>query len=251
MRNYELIKQNLLTFLNKSLEQTGAKNLLVGVSGGLDSAVVVTLCKLANPNTYALLMPTINSDIKNLNDGINLCKNLNINFKIINIDKILSSYENSISEKLNKLRYGNLSARVRMSLLYDYSASIDAIVVGTSNKSELMLGYGTIFGDLACAINPIGELYKSEIFEFAKTLGIDANIINKAPTADLWQGQSDEADLGYSYEKLDSVLKFIEENGENIQILYENFNDKKLVDTVTSRLRKNKFKRHMPIIAAL
>lgn len=252
MMDFEKIKLNLVTFLQDAKKMTGAKNLLLGVSGGLDSAVVATLCTLAAPqNTHALLMPTNSSNKQNLQDGLELCKTLNINHKIINIDEILTAYQSQIGENLGNLRKGNLCARIRMSLLYDYSANINAIVVGTSNKSELMLGYGTIFGDLACAINPIGELYKSEIFEFARFLGISENIIDKAPSADLWEGQSDESDLGYSYGVLDGVLRQIDENKQNLSLLDEKVSDKDLLKSVLSRYHKNRFKAHMPIIARL
>ncbi|MGG7073082.1 NAD+ synthase [Campylobacter sp. 9BO] len=250
--DFKSIKSNLVTFLQNAQKMTGAENLLLGVSGGLDSAVVATLCKLAAPqNTHALLMPTNSSNKQNLQDGLELCKTLDINHKIINIDEILTAYQSQIGENLGNLRKGNLCARIRMSLLYDYSANIDAIVVGTSNKSELMLGYGTIFGDLACAINPIGELYKSEIFEFARFLGISENIINKAPSADLWEDQNDEGDLGYNYGVLDGVLRQIDENKQNLSLLDEKVGDKDLLKSVLSRYHKNRFKAHMPIIAKL
>lgn len=252
MMDFKSIKSNLVTFLQNAQKMTGAENLLLGVSGGLDSAVVATLCKLAAPqNTHALLMPTNSSNKQNLQDGLELCKTLDINHKIINIDEILTAYQSQIGENLGNLRKGNLCARIRMSLLYDYSANIDAIVVGTSNKSELMLGYGTIFGDLACAINPIGELYKSEIFEFARFLGISENIINKAPSADLWEDQNDEGDLGYNYGVLDGVLRQIDENKQNLSLLDEKVGDKDLLKSVLSRYHKNRFKAHMPIIAKL
>jgi len=146
------------------------------------------------------------------------------------------------------LRMGNLSARARMCLLYDYSAKVNALVVGTSNKSERLLGYGTIYGDMACALNPIGELFKTEIYELARELGIDEKIIAKAPSADLWEGQSDEADIGYSYERLDEVLRLVQSKGE-AELACEF--DPKLVATVFSRMRANKFKLSQPPVASL
>ncbi len=168
-----------------------------------------------------------------------LCDTLNIKYKIIYIDAILQNFE-PLCENLNKLRKGNLIARIRMSLLYDYSALKNALVVGTSNKSELMLGYGTIYGDLACAFNPLATLYKSEIFEFAKFLNLHENFIKKAPSADLWPNQSDENDLGYTYKELDSILKAIE-NNENL----DHF-DEKLKRDILKRIQNNAFKRKLP-----
>lgn len=249
--NYSNIKNKLINFLQDYLSKSGANGFLLGVSGGLDSAVVATLCKHAAPNsTYALLMPTSTSSRANLDDAYALCKTLEINHKVINLDNILNAYKTTLDIK-NHHRLGNIMARIRMSLLYDASFNINALVVGTSNKSELMLGYGTIYGDLAYALNPIGELYKSEIFEFAKFLQIDEKIINKAPSADLFEGQSDEADLGYSYAVLDKVLEFIEVNGDNYENLIKNFNDELLINTVLKRVNSSEFKRRMPIIAKI
>ena len=124
------------------------------------------------------------------------------------------------------------------------------MVIGTSNKSELLLGYGTIFGDLASAFNPIGDLYKSEIFEFAKFLGINEEIISKPPSADLWEGQSDEDDLGYSYAQIDEVLaKFVDERWTKKELL--EIYDNNLVEMLLKRVYQNQFKRKMPLIAKL
>ena len=138
-----------------------------------------------------------------------------------------------------------------MSVLYDISARENSLVVGTSNKSELLLGYGTIFGDLACAINPIGNIYKSDLFEFAKYLGVNENIVKKAPSADFYEGQSDEADLGYSYAKIDSLLKkMIDENRSNDELLAFGF-EALFIENIKKRVQVNEFKRRLPIIAKI
>ena len=242
MKEYQKIEETLVFSLK---EKTKDKQLLLGVSVGIDSAVVATLCARAKPNeTHALIMPTASSSKQNMDDALNLCKKLNINYKVLAIDNILNAFCKTIDVNLSNLRKGNLAARVRMSLLYDYSSSINALVIGTSNKSELMLGYGTIFGDLACAINPIGELYKSEIFEFAKHLGVDKNFIYKAPSADLWDGQSDEGDIGYSYAVIDEILQNLEKNKEQV---IKKFGSKAVLD-IENRVVLNRFKRQMPLI---
>ena len=151
----------------------------------------------------------------------------------------------------NSLRIGNFSARLRMSVLYDISARENSLVVGTSNKSELLLGYGTIFGDLACAINPIGDIYKSDLFELAKYLGVNDSILKKAPSADFYEGQSDEADLGYSYSKIDSLLKkMIDENRSKDELLALGFEDE-FIETIKKRVKINEFKRRLPIVAKI
>ncbi|AJC90896.1 MULTISPECIES: NAD+ synthase [Campylobacter] len=235
--NYTKIEELLIHFIKK---QAGDKNLILGLSGGIDSALVAHLCKKAvGEKLFALLMPTKHSKKENLNDALMLCEDLRIHHKIIYIDEVLGAYE-KICQDLNPLRFGNLAARVRMSLLYDYSALHQALVVGTSNKSELMLGYGTIYGDLACAFNPLATLYKSEVFELAKLMGVHKNFIQKAPSADLWPNQSDESELGYKYEVLDEVLKALENNQS-----LEKF-DEKLKNLVLKRVQDNAFKRKLP-----
>ncbi|MDO5045798.1 NAD+ synthase [Campylobacter sp.] len=250
MKNYNHVSSVLQKFLSDYLEKSGAENFVVGVSGGLDSAVVATLCSLVKPkNTHALIMPSKFSNRANLDDALRLCDKLDIKRKIIEIEPILDSFKRAIGEEMSNLRNGNLAARARMILLYDYCASVNGLVVGTSNKSELMLGYSTIYGDLAYALNPIGGLFKSEIFEFAKFLGIDESIVSKAPSADFYEGQSDEADMGYGYDKIDRVLMQIEKK-ESKEKLLDKF-DNCLVDMIFSRMSKNKFKLSMPPIAII
>ncbi|CUU69529.1 NAD+ synthase [Campylobacter hyointestinalis subsp. hyointestinalis] len=245
MIDFKSLENKLLNFLTNYLETSYAKGFTIGVSGGLDSAIVATLCSKIAP-TYAILLPTKNSNKANINDALNLCKTLGIKYEIIDIEPIIQSFLSAIKDA-DKLRIGNLAARVRMSILYDHSAKFRTLVVGTSNKSERMLGYGTIYGDTACALNPIGEIYKSDLFLFAKYLGIDKNIIDKAPSADLWEGQKDEDEIGYTYEQLDIILKEIE-RGKTKKELEESF-DKNLVNTVYDRMEKNKFKLNLPLIA--
>lgn len=241
--NYENLEQELLKFLQQNLKKTGAENFVIGISGGLDSAVVSALCAKIKPqNTLGLILPSKNSNERNLNDAIKHCENFKIKYEILNIQPFLDEFLKA-EPNANRLRIGNFTARIRMNLLYDYSAKNRGVVVGTSNLSERMLGYGTIFGDLACAFNPIGEIFKSDLFEFAKFLKIDKNIINKAPSADLWQGQSDEKELGYSYEKLDKILKILRENGD-----LQNA-EPEILNFIKNRIKQNKFKLKMPQIA--
>jgi NAD+ synthase len=149
----------------------------------------------------------------------------------------------------DKLRIGNYSARVRMSVLYDISSRDSSIVVGTSNKSELLLGYGTIFGDIACAINPIGEIYKSDEFEFARYLGVIDEIINKKPSADLWENQTDEDELGYTYKQMDDVLKLLVDEKKTKEEIVSLGHDDELVDMLKYRIKANEFKGKLPVIA--
>ncbi|MCR2056079.1 NAD+ synthase [Campylobacter helveticus] len=234
-------------FIQEKIANSNANGVILGLSGGIDSALVATLCKKAlKDGAFALLMPTKHSSKTNLQDALKLCETLNLNYKIINIDDILQAFLKEF-EGVDKIRTGNCTARIRMNLLYDYSALKNYLVVGTSNKSELMLGYGTIYGDLAYAFNPIGGLYKSEIYTLAKYLNLDEVFLKKVPSADLWENQSDEEDLGFSYALIDEGLKALEKNDEaTIAKLNPD-----LILMLQQRIKKNAFKREMPQILRL
>jgi NAD+ synthase len=189
------------------------------------------------------------SSKSSVDDAVELCNKFDMQYEIIKIDSFIDSYKSlDFTKNSNNLRVGNFSARIRMSILFDISQKLNAMVVGTSNKSELMLGYGTWYGDLASSLNPIGDIYKSDIFLFAKYLGVTKNIVEKTPSADLWDGQSDEDELGFSYAKIDAVLvDFVERRVDKKQLLKKH--DDKLVEMVLDKIFKNQFKRKTPIIA--
>ncbi|WP_419773659.1 NAD+ synthase [Halarcobacter sp.] len=250
MIDWNNIKKQLQEFLKKELAKTGLNRVTVGLSGGLDSAVVAVLCKETfGDNMSCVLMPSQFSSKESVDDAVELCEKFNIKYEIKSIAPMVEAYIQNMDE--DKLRIGNFSARMRMSVLYDTSSRDKSIVVGTSNKSELLLGYGTIFGDIACAINPIGEMYKSDEFEFAKFLGVTDAIINKKPSADLWEGQSDEEELGYSYSQMDEVLKLlVDENKTKEELLTLDY-DEKLIDLLNYRIKANAFKGKLPVIAKI
>jgi NAD+ synthase len=250
MNNWKIIKQKLINFLELEVAKTGHKSVVLGLSGGLDSAVVAVLCKeVFKENLLCVLLPSQFSSKSSVDDALELCKKFDIRHEIVSIEPLLSCYINNM--KNNNLRIGNFSARIRMTVLYDISARESSIVVGTSNKSELFLGYGTIFGDLACAINPIGNIYKSDLFDFARFLGVTDSIINKAPSADFYEGQSDEADLGYSYSRIDEFLKsFIDKNSSKEELLKLGF-EQEMIEKITNRVKINSFKRELPKIAQI
>lgn len=248
MIDWQSVKIQLINFLKDELTKTGLKKVTVGISGGLDSAVVAVLCKEAfGENMSGVLMPSQYSSNSSEDDAIELCDKFNINYEKVEIAPMVESYLPNMNQ--DKMRIGNYSARVRMSVLYDISARDCSIVVGTSNKSEILLGYGTIFGDIACAINPIGEIYKSDEFEFAKFLGVPESILNKKPSADLWEGQSDEDELGYTYKQMDDVLKQIVDKKVTKDEAVKNGFDEKLIDMLEYRIKSNAFKGKLPVIA--
>lgn len=250
MKKYILIENYLIKFLRDEVYKTGLKHALVGLSGGLDSAVVAVLAQKAFGDTFqGIMMPSTFSSPKSFEDAEELCKLFDIKHQVVSIAPLVETYFNQTHT--DNLRVGNFSARMRMSVLYDLSAKYSALVLGTSNKSELLLGYGTIFGDLSSALNPIGDMYKSDVFEFAQHLGVPDCIIKKPPTADLWEGQSDEEDLGFTYAQLDKALyAFVDERLNQDELLQRGF-DKELVELIIKKLYQNQFKRKMPIIAKL
>ncbi len=250
MQKYQLIESFLIKFLQEEVYKTGFKNVLLGISGGIDSAVVAVLAKKAfGDNMLGIMMPSSNSSQNSLDDALTLCDKFKIAYEKISIAPILESYFKD--QNTSNLRIGNFSARARMSVLYDISARNSALVLGTSNKSELLLGYGTLFGDLASAVNPIGDLYKTQIFEFAKYLQIPKEIISKPPSADLWEGQSDEVDLGYTYATIDKALEAYVDNRMSEKEMIEDGFEPKLISLIKNRIYTNQFKRKQPIIAKI
>ena len=224
------IKDDMVLFCNELLSNFNGA--VLGLSGGLDSAIVLRILSECEKKPHCLIMPTNSSNKNNLEDAINLAKKYAKTYEIINIQNVLDEFIKT-SNTNDKVLIGNFAARIRMTLLYDYSAKHNLLVAGTTNKSELLLGYGTIWGDLACGFNILADFYKSELFEFAKLLDIPENIINKKPSADLFEGQSDETDIGYTYDEIDKVLKKYE-NKDIIDKKYQN---------LLLRIEKNKFKR--------
>ena len=168
--NWQSIENQLVTFIQDEVKAIGVKKVVLGISGGLDSAIVAILCTkaLGSQNVLGVLLPSHLSSDTSAKDAIQLCEKFNINYNTVEIAPMLKGYFDNNEKDADALRVGNFSARLRMSVLYDISAKENAIVIGTSNKSEILLGYGTLYGDTACAINPIGQMYKSDEFEFAK-----------------------------------------------------------------------------------
>ncbi len=201
----ERIYKKLIKGTKDYFKKTGFSRAVVGVSGGIDSALSLMLVAdaIGNKNITALLMPEKGlSKIEDVKDSIELCKSLKVNYKIIEINSILNNFK----MKQNKNSLINLKPRIRMLLLYNYASTNNALVIGTSNKTELKLGYFTKYGDGACDIEVIGDLYKTEVWKLAKYLKIPENIINKTPSAGLFKGQSDEAEIGASYTEIDGML---------------------------------------------
>ena len=195
-------------------------------------------------------MPYKSSNPDSLNHAKLVVEDLKINAKTIEITDMIDAYFKN-EKDASSLRMGNKMARERMSILFDYSSKENALVVGTSNKTEIYLGYSTQFGDSACALNPIGDLYKTNIWDLSRYLKIPNELIEKKPSADLWEGQTDEQEMGLTYKEADQVLyRMLEENKTTEEVLAEGFN-KDLVDNIVRRINRSEYKRRMPLIAKI
>jgi len=242
----------LSLFIRDELQKAGLKRLILGLSGGLDSAVVAYLSAgaIGHENVTAVIMPYKTSEPLNLEDARKIAEKLNLKVHTTDITSQIDSYFQSFPDA-DRNRRGNKMARERMSVLYDISAVEQALVIGTSNKTEILLGYGTIFGDLACAINPLGDLYKTQVRILAEFLGVPGNILAKPPSADLYTGQSDESDFGFTYEMVDKLLYLlVDEKYTPDQCQKAGFHPA-MIKKVINMIIKNQFKRSTPIIAKI
>lgn len=241
------------SFIRFRVNEAKAKGVVIGLSGGLDSAVTTKLCAdtLDKEKVFCLLLPTENTPKEDTEDALEFAKSLGIKYKIINLSGIVKKIASTIHNKMKKKEMGNIHARTRMIVLYYFANKNNYLVVGSGNKTELLMGYFTKYGDGACDIMPLGGLYKTQVRELAKHLKIPEKIINKTPRAGLWKGQTDESELGIKYEILDQILYDMEkglkdnEIGESAGIKISEV--KRIKNIVSSTQHKRK----MPEIARI
>ncbi len=250
--NPKAVTDLLIHFLREEVYKVGIKKAVLGLSGGVDSSVVGALLAraLGPENVHGLIMPYRLSNPQSQEHAELLARTFHISFEVRDISPMVDAFF-ADEPDADVVRKGNKMARERMCLLYDYSAKEKALVIGTSNKTELLLGYGTIFGDLASAINPIGDLYKTQIWELARYLGVPEVIVNKAPSADLWIGQTDEKELGYTYNEIDQLLYYLVDLRYSNEMLLDLGYQQKTIDDISRRIQRNQFKRRPPIIAKI
>lgn len=242
----------LAAFIRDFCKKAGFKKVVLGLSGGLDSAVVAHLaCRaLGNRNVIGFLLPYKSSNPEALKDARMIARKLEIKTRLIDITPMVDAYYRQCPDN-NRLRKGNKLARERMSILYDFSAREKALVIGTGNKTEILLGYFTLHGDGACAFNPIGNLYKSQVRLLAKELGVPQKIIDKTPSADLWAGQTDEKELGISYKEVDRLLYYMIDRKYSHAKLRKLGFETAFIKKIKNIIRNTDFKRTSPLIAKI
>jgi NAD+ synthase len=247
-----LVEAMLTRFIRSELTRAGFPRAVLGLSGGIDSTVVAYLAAraLGPENVLAVAMPYKTSSGASLADAQRVADCLGVRLVEIPITAQIDAYFARFPDA-SRLRLANKCARERMTILYDQSAAYGGLVLGTSNKTELLLGYGTQFGDMASAVNPIGDLYKTQLYPFARHLGAPPEILEKTPTGDLWIGQTDEGELGFSYAAVDTLLYRMVDCRWSAEELRAGGWDHAFIQQVMERVRRNHYKRRMPVIAKL
>jgi len=242
----------LAGFIRTEVLRTGRSRVVLGLSGGIDSAVAAYLAvrALGPQSVVAIVMPYRSSSPDSVSDAESVIGALGILAEKVDISPLVDGFD-CVSGKVSRLRLGNVMARARMMVLYDRSEQYAALVLGTSNKTELLLGYGTLWGDLASALNPLGDLYKTQVRAIAEYLLVPSRIRKKPPSADLWPTQSDEADLGFSYERVDRLLALLVDARLDRDAAVAAGFDRKMVDRVARLVVRSQFKRRPPIIAKI
>ena len=250
--NTDLAREILTGFIKSEITRVGFSRAVVGLSGGIDSALSCVLAAqaLGPENVLAVRMPYKASSRDLLDHAQLLIDQLGVQSKTIEITDMVEPLI-QLDPEMSKVRKGNLMARARMIVLYDQSEAFKGLVVGTSNKTEILLGYSTMFGDSASALNPIGDLYKTQVRQLSRALNVPAPIVDKPPSADLWAGQTDETELGFTYEEVDKLLYLLIDQRYMPQEAVEAGFDEKFVDLVVSRVRRFQFKRMLPPIAKI
>jgi NAD+ synthase len=241
-------------FIRAQLRQAGFGKALLGLSGGIDSALVASLVAeaIGPERLLAVLMPYRTSSPESRADAEEVVRRLGCASELVDISPMVDAYfEAPERTDASTLRRGNAMARQRMIVLYDHSVTWNGLVVGTGNKTETLIGYSTLWGDSASAFNPIGDLYKSQIRQLSAAMGVPEAIIRKAPSADLWPGQTDEAEVGFSYAEMDRILFRLVDRRLSLDELVADGFERALVERVDRMVAGSEFKRQVPPIAKI
>jgi len=240
-------KTQLVNFIRNTVHDAGFGRVVLGASGGVDSATVAYLSEeaLGADNVIAAILPYDDIDPDGARLANAVIDKLKIKKYVVDITPMVDAYFKNFPEADN-IRRGNKMARERMTILYDLSKKENALVIGSGNKTESLLGYCTLYGDTACALNPLANLYKTQIYALAKYLGVPEEIIKKKPTAGLWKGQTDEGEMGCAYSDVDRLLPLmVDAKLTDSELEKEGF-DKKFIDSIRKRIKASEFKRKLP-----
>lgn len=250
--NTELARQILVGFLRTEITRAGFSHAVVALSGGLDSSLSCLLAAeaLGPENVLAIRMPFRTSPPDSMEHAQQVIEMSGVKELTLPITEMVDAYLDKVPHA-DRVRRGNVMARMRMIVLYDQSAAFQGLVVGTGNKTEILLGYTTLYGDSACALNPLGDLYKTQVRQLAAAMGVPEAIIKKAPSADLWAGQTDEGELGFTYEQVDRLLYLLVDERYSPEACLDAGFDREFIDHVLERIRQTQFKRVLPPIAKL
>lgn len=250
--NTDLARRMLTGFIADQIAKAGSRGAVLGLSGGIDSALSAYLSAeaLGPENVLAVRMPYKTSSAASLSDADLVIEALGIKSITVPISGMADALIEQFPD-MNPLRRGNIMARMRMIVLYDQSAEHGLLPMGTSNKTEFLLGYSTIYGDSGVALHPIADLYKYQVRQLSRALGVPQPLLDKAPSADLWEGQTDEGELGFTYDAVDQVLYLLVDERYTVdQVIAEGF-DADFVNKVWRRVKANHYKRTMPNVAKL
>jgi NAD+ synthase len=250
--NTDIARKMLVGFIRDQIEKAGMKRAVVGLSGGIDSALSAYLSAeaLGAANVLAVRLPYRTSSPASLNDAGLVIEDLGLPHLDISITEMADPLINRFPD-MSSIRKGNIMARLRMVTLYDQSVAWGGLVMGTSNKTEFLLGYSTIYGDSGVAVQPIADLYKAQVRQLARAMGVPQPIMDKAPSADLWEGQTDEGELGFTYNDVDQVLFLLVDERYTLDEVVDEGFDRPFVEKVWQRVKINHYKRTMPNIAKL
>lgn len=250
--NTDIARKMLTGFIKDQIAKAGMKRAVLGLSGGIDSALSAYLSveALGAENVLAVRMPYKTSNPASLNDAGLVIEALEIPHLDLPITEMADPLINRFPDMSN-VRKGNIMARLRMVTLYDQSVAFGGLVMGTSNKTEFLLGYSTIYGDSGVALHPLADLYKAQVRQLSRAMGVPQPILDKAPSADLWEGQTDEGELGYTYNDVDQVLFLLVDERYTVDEVVDEGFERTFVEKVWSRVKINHYKRTMPNIAKL
>ena len=245
----EKTKADIVEFIKSKVDESKTDGIVVGLSGGIDSTLVAYLaCEaVGKDNVFGIVMPSTTTPTEDKIHGISVAQMLGIDYKEIAIDSILNEFLSASQLENDNLAIGNLKARIRMSIIYYFANHKNYLVSGTGNKSEILIGYFTKHGDGACDMEPIGDLYKTDVFELSRFLGVPPEIIDKPPRAGLWNNQTDEAEIGMSYELLDQILYlYTEKDKDNEKIAEDLEISVDDVDMIINKIIRNEHKSKVP-----